>query len=658
MEQVVHPRHSVTLGHESTARAPNHSTDLPPSLNMNRSLLFTAATGVALGSIASAQVTNDDCATAAAAPLGATAFDTTLAIDEGVIPFNCAANGGPDIWYTYTAASTNNVAIDLCGSSYDTGLTLYSGTCAAPIEIICNDDFCGLQSGATLSGVSVGDQFLIRIAGFNGGTGFGTLNIAEVTPPPGTTNDTCATAVTLTAGNAVAYDSTTAIDEGLLPFSCGGTTAPDVWYSYTAANGNSLTFETCGSSYDTAIEVFDGNCSALNFIECNDDSCGLQSSITVATPVSGSTYYMRVGGWNGSTGFGTVLVTEGQPPAPPSPVTIVDNLPGTWIDISTTGAPLSLGDDGEVDIPTTIGNTVLAAGIARVGSNGAVRFDGTALDLGYANQTIPSLAAFNSERTLMPFWDDVDTDGGLEGEIYYQETGGVLVIQWEAVEFYPGGSGGIDTATFQIQVPSGTGPIVAQYLYESVDSFRADGGASATIGFQSGDVGGYDDNEWSFDLPGAVINGTVLTVLASPGQIGTNYCTANANSTGAAASMAASGSTVLASNDLVLEANGLPNNSFGFFLASQTQGFVANPGGSQGNLCLGGAIGRYVGPGQIQNAGTTGMIAIAMDNTQVPQPTGFVTVGSGDSWNFQAWYRDAVGGSATSNFTDGIEITF
>ncbi|MDG1050875.1 MAG: hypothetical protein P8M11_00625 [Planctomycetota bacterium] len=495
---------------------------------MKRSLSITAAAGLAFCSLASAQAPNDDCASAIAAPLGSTAFDTLVAVDEGLIPFNCAANGGPDIWYSYTATGTNDLEIDLCGSSYDTALTVYSGNCGALIEITCNDDFCGLQSGAVITGVLTGDVFLIRIAGYNGGTGTGSLQIVE-----------------------------------------------------------------------------------------------------------------------------------GQAPSPPSPVTIVDNLPGTYIDISTTGTPLSLSDDGEVDIPTTIGNTVLAAGIARVGSNGAVRFDGTGAELGYTNQPIPSTAAFNSDRTLMPFWDDFDTDGGLEGEIYYQETGGVLVIQWEAAEFFPGGTGGIDTATFQIQVPSGTGPIIAQYLYQSVDSFRADGGASATIGFQSGDPGGYDDVEYSFDSPGAVNNTTVLTVLASPGQIGTNYCTANANSTGSVAAMAASGSTVLASNDLVLEANGLPNNSFGFFLAALTQGFVANPGGSQGNLCLGGAIGRYVGPGQIQNAGTVGLIALTMDNTQVPQPTGFVAVNSGDTWNFQAWYRDSDGmGGATSNFTDGISIDF
>ena len=75
-------------------------------------------------------------------------------------------------------------------------------------------------------------------------------------------------------------------------------------------------------------------------------------------------------------------------------------------------------------------------------------------------------------------------------------------------------------------------------------------------------------------------------------------------------------------------------------------------------LCLGGAIGRYVGPGQIQNSGSAGAISLAIDNTQVPQPTGFVTIAAGETWSFQAWHRDAVAGSATSNFTAGYEITF
>jgi len=143
------------------------------------------------------------------------------------------------------------------------------------------------------------------------------------------------------------------------------------------------------------------------------------------------------------------------------------------------------------------------------------------------------------------------------------------------------------------------------------------------------------------------------------GGVGVSYCQpAVANSTGVPAAMGASGSAVAASNDLVLEATDLPMSSFGFFLTSQMQGSVSNPGGSQGNLCLGGAIGRYVGPGQIQNSGAAGVISLTLDLTSTPTPTGLVSIAAGETWNFQAWYRDAVSGVATSNFTDGLEIVF
>ena len=86
--------------------------------------------------------------------------------------------------------------------------------------------------------------------------------------------------------------------------------------------------------------------------------------------------------------------------------------------------------------------------------------------------------------------------------------------------------------------------------------------------------------------------------------------------------------------------------------------FVQMPGGSRGNLCLGGAIGRYVGPGQIKNSGATGSFMLALNLTQTPTPTGLVSVLPGEAWNFQAWHRDAVGGVATSNFTDGVRVQF
>lgn len=156
------------------------------------------------------------------------------------------------------------------------------------------------------------------------------------------------------------------------------------------------------------------------------------------------------------------------------------------------------------------------------------------------------------------------------------------------------------------------------------------------------------------DDPTRILSGAPV----GPGTLGTAYCLANPNSTGVPGVLTASGSPLVTSNDVTLAADDLPLNAFGFFLASRTQGFTANPAGSQGNLCLGGSIGRYVGPGQIQNSGTTGAISLVLNLSQTPTPTGLVVVVPGETWNFQAWHRDAVGASATSNFTNGLSIAF
>jgi len=145
-------------------------------------------------------------------------------------------------------------------------------------------------------------------------------------------------------------------------------------------------------------------------------------------------------------------------------------------------------------------------------------------------------------------------------------------------------------------------------------------------------------------------------------QIGTNYCTPSVpNTTGIAARISATGSSnlTLNSNRLYLQAENLPLNQFGFFVTSRTQALVANPGGSQGNLCLGGTLGRYVGAAQVLNAGSTGSFQLLVDLALTPEGGSFVQVAPGETWNFQAWYRDFGSmGQASSNFTDGLEVLF
>ena len=137
--------------------------------------------------------------------------------------------------------------------------------------------------------------------------------------------------------------------------------------------------------------------------------------------------------------------------------------------------------------------------------------------------------------------------------------------------------------------------------------------------------------------------------------IGTVYCDATVNSSGRAASIIGSGSAEAALNDLTLTVIDLPFVSSGYFIVSRSQAFITNPGGSQGNLCVGSNAGRYLG--QVGNSGLIGSFSITVDTSAIPQPTMTVPALPGETWNFQCWYRDQNPG-ITSNFSRGYSVTF
>ena len=155
------------------------------------------------------------------------------------------------------------------------------------------------------------------------------------------------------------------------------------------------------------------------------------------------------------------------------------------------------------------------------------------------------------------------------------------------------------------------------------------------------------------------LNGFQVLAEGATGPLGTRYCTpAQLNSFGIAAEISALGSRSVAANDVSLRAASLPPNTFGYFLTSRDRGFVLSPGGSQGNLCLGGGIGRYRGAGQVQNSGAAGAFTLAIDLTRTPTPSGLVAIAPGETWHFQCWYRDSLLGFPSSNFTDGLTVVF
>lgn len=139
---------------------------------------------------------NDLCAGAITTACGGTyTGSTTTATSAGDPSTLCGVTpAGNGVWYVF-AGDGNVITASLCGSSYDTELNLYSGSCAGLTCIDGNDDFCGTSSEVTFTS-TVGINYYILVNGFGGASGNYTLAITCAAPPTPTGAD-CGGATTI-----------------------------------------------------------------------------------------------------------------------------------------------------------------------------------------------------------------------------------------------------------------------------------------------------------------------------------------------------------------------------------------------------------------------------------------------------------------------------
>ncbi|HKP85152.1 MAG TPA: hypothetical protein VJZ26_03590 [Blastocatellia bacterium] len=142
-------------------------------------------------------------------------------------------------------------------------------------------------------------------------------NIIAVAP----SNDNCANAIGVTGANCPftdTKDTTDATDEAGEPQSTCTAQANSVWYTFSnpSTDRANVTVDTCGSDFDTAIQVYRVTGAACAFagfvpVACNDDfgGCGdgFQSS-TSFTVLPGEVFKIQVGGFAGETGSLTVNI--------------------------------------------------------------------------------------------------------------------------------------------------------------------------------------------------------------------------------------------------------------------------------------------------------------------------------------------------------------
>ena len=117
------------------------------------------------------------------------------------------------VWYHFTSPASGSVTVDTFGSDYDTVLAVYSGSCAVPVEVACNDDDTEPPQSRIEFAATGGVAYLIAVTGFEGGGG-GNLDFAlafsgGATPLPSATPTVSASATPLPTASPTATRTAT-----------------------------------------------------------------------------------------------------------------------------------------------------------------------------------------------------------------------------------------------------------------------------------------------------------------------------------------------------------------------------------------------------------------------------------------------------------------
>lgn len=249
-----------------------------------------------------------------------------------------------DVWFQWTAPTTDAYLLSTCGEPVDTKLAVYAGTsCPSSSALACNDDACLFQSELIFS-ATAGTSYVIQMATYpfaSGGAGFFTL-VPLVVPP----EDDCSTALVIGSASSILVNTSLASTgaEGQNESACniGGSTAivKDLWYVWTAPTTDTYAFSTCGSFADTRIAVYAGaGCPTAPALACDDDSCaGAGGPSRAHTSVTaGALYTIQIGGFVGTPGFTAQLDIGVFVPPPPCGVNIgPDVIVGDLSDVLNT----------------------------------------------------------------------------------------------------------------------------------------------------------------------------------------------------------------------------------------------------------------------------------------------------------------------------------
>ena len=288
----------------------------------NKYMLFIFLFFIPLGMMA--QPVNDNCSDAISIPVESgtcttPVYTTTDATLEATDPApTCWFPDGPDenVWFTFTATTAAvEISTFFDGTIANTQVAVFSGTCGSFTQIACQED---LDPGLGITdvmiyvdGLTPGVTYYIMVDGNFGQSGTFGICVQEMTPWPEPSGDDCPEAVFLCSKDDLFVPDGTGSDGALeeVPSCFGSGEIASDWYTFTAANSGTLTFNITPSgavNFDWAVYDISMSpgalCNLSDELACNSAvstgitgaGCGGAACSPALSLIAGHTYALLI----------------------------------------------------------------------------------------------------------------------------------------------------------------------------------------------------------------------------------------------------------------------------------------------------------------------------------------------------------------------------
>ncbi len=468
----------------------------------------------------SGQAPSDLCVNSGAAnqfPVGASCtpitFNKPNTFAANLTPAGATCNSGAfgDAFGWFQATSTLTT-ITYAPTAQDAVLHVFSGTCAAPVQVACADAALAGGAETVTFATTIGTSYFFRIQRWNSnGVLNGSVCVFNAPPPPANDNPCGATA--LTVGTSCTYvNSTTTSASGTTGVpapGCASYNGGDVWFSAVVPAGGRIVFDSnTGGITDGGMALYTtvpNNCSGtFTLVECDDDDSGngAMPYIDRSGLTPGTTVWIRFWEYNNDAN-GTFQICAYAPTPPAND----DPCGATVLPVGTSCTPVSsttLFASGTTGPPAptcanyTGGDVWFRLTVPASGSVILETFTGGITDGGMAVYTAPSCTG--------PFIQEYCDDDGGTGLMPYLSMTGLAPGSTIWVRFWEYGND--NPGTFSICARTPPPPPVGDcvYVLNLFDSF-GDGWGSSNVGVR------INGGAWTYYTVGGSTNQVLLGMM-------------------------------------------------------------------------------------------------------------------------------------------------